>query len=560
MRSASTGSDATAIAPRHITAVLGDDGSPQSLGRGGFGAVYLARLKGRDSVVAVKSVVDLADPLALAQFRKEYSLHMQISLREGTGVCRIFGICEGHPLFHTCFVMQRYERSLLDEIQRAGSPPGRGGIAVPRVIHVATVVAQTMAVLHDVHNLIVADLKPSNVLIDARGEPVISDFGVSRVVASTMGACGGVSKSKVGGTYPFQSPEQLGAEDDDDNELRVTLQSDVWNYACTVLYALTGTRPWWDAAKEASRTHAQVFKRVAIRRRSPLEEAELPSAVPPALRALLKSCFRFEAHARPRFGGVDGIAAALEAMSDQLSPAADVYQALLDTLRFDLQEDFPKVILSYATRSDGGRGELWMWKVANALREVGITTYNGKQNVTAGKWDQKFFGKLHDATILVAFLSPEYFESHACRREIFLAASLEMPIVPLIIAAPPAGLRQGSTERYFGATPAEAAELENIEKGNLVSLSTNNFLPPPDRGVFQDDFDRNCETLVALLRAKLPGAAQTRSPRPVVGTSARRIVEGASGGGGGGASSEPPPPPRNRATAAARTGLRGARH
>ena len=79
--------------PRHITPILGDDGSPQCLGRGGFGAVYVARLKGRTEEVAVKSVIDLADPRAAAQFRKEYALHLQISIRGDAGVCRIFGMC-----------------------------------------------------------------------------------------------------------------------------------------------------------------------------------------------------------------------------------------------------------------------------------------------------------------------------------------------------------------------------------------------------------------------------------------------------------------------------------
>ena len=78
-----------------------------------------------------------------------------------------------------------------------------------------------------------------------------------------------------------------------------------------------------------------------------------------------------------------------------------------------------------------------------------------------------------------------------------------MLIIPVIIATPPPGLRRGNTERYFGATEAEASKLDNIEKGNVVSMHTNNWLPPPDRGVFQDDFDSNCAELVDLIKSKL---------------------------------------------------------
>ena len=71
-------------------------------------------------------VRDLDNPRAVAMFRKEYRLHLRLSMR-CEGVCRMFGICENHPLFKTCFVMKRYKCSLLDEIRAV---PGGGGIAM----------------------------------------------------------------------------------------------------------------------------------------------------------------------------------------------------------------------------------------------------------------------------------------------------------------------------------------------------------------------------------------------------------------------------------------------
>ena len=482
----------TSISSSDIEAVLDADGSPTCLGRGGFGAVFLARLKHHDeAIVAVKSVTDLANPAAAEQFRREYALHLKLSQRMD-GVCRIFGMCEGHPLFHTCFVMRRYAMSLLDKIKQTP-----GGLALPRVLSIAARVARTMAVLHTTHKLVVADLKPSNILLDERGDAVISDFGVSRIVSSTMGSFG-LSASKVGGTFNFQSPEQLGAEDEDGQELRVTIQSDVWNFACTLVHTLTGIAPWWDDAKDAPRSQTFVFKRVVIQHCPPPELARINGS---QCFDLLTECFEFCAAERPIFDGDGGIAAVLDEIIADVGVGE--YQAMLDTLRFPLEVRFPKVMLSYATATDGGQGELWMWRVACALREVGIATYNGKQNVTAGDWYQSFFGKLPEAMVFVAFLSPEYFESWACRREIYMAASHDKAIIPLIIATPPAGLRQGNPERYFGKTEAEKSEPDNIEKGNVVSMHTNNILPPPDRGFFQDDFDGNCAILVDLIQRKL---------------------------------------------------------
>ena len=141
-----------------LRAATGDFAADRRLGAGGFGAVFLARFRAPDAGgedVAVKRVLDLTDPRAAAQFRVEYALHLRLSLRLD-GVCRIYGMCEGHPTFETCFVMRRYKCSLLDEIRTV---PGGGGIAMGRVLELGATLARTMASLHIAHNLIVADLK-----------------------------------------------------------------------------------------------------------------------------------------------------------------------------------------------------------------------------------------------------------------------------------------------------------------------------------------------------------------------------------------------------------------
>ena len=114
-------------------------------------------------------------------------------------------------------------------------------------------------------------MQPSNILIEEDGgAPVISDFGVSRVVATTMGTFG-VTANKVGGSYPYESPEQLEGEDEDGNVLRVTIQSDVWSFACTLVHALTGVPPWWDASKGELHTAMYVMRKVAFQHCPPPE-------------------------------------------------------------------------------------------------------------------------------------------------------------------------------------------------------------------------------------------------------------------------------------------------
>jgi len=117
-----------------------------------------------------------------------------------------------------------------------------------------------------------------------------------------MGAFG-VTANKVGGTYNFESPEQLCGEDDDGNPLRVTMQTDVWSFACTLVHALTGVPPWWDAANDTLRPAMFVIRKVAIQR-CPPPELGLALALPnvsPSLNVLLSECFAFDADLRPAF-------------------------------------------------------------------------------------------------------------------------------------------------------------------------------------------------------------------------------------------------------------------
>ena len=155
--------------------------------------------------------------------------------------------------------------------------------------------------------LLLPHLQPSNILIGEDGAPVISDFGVSRVVATTMGAFG-VTANKVGGTYNFESPEQLDGEDEDGNPLRVTMQSDVWSFACTLVHALTGVPPWWDASKNTLHTAHYVMRKVTIKRAVP-PELGLALALPDVsieLNVLLSACFEFDADYRPPFYCTEG--------------------------------------------------------------------------------------------------------------------------------------------------------------------------------------------------------------------------------------------------------------
>ena len=293
--------------------LVGERTAATRIGVGRFGEVFRAQRR-RAGPVAVKIVPPLMD------YRVEFETHLRLSMTM-EGVCRMHGLCEEHPIFGTCFVMKLYERSLDDEIAADGA------MELSRAIGVASTIAATMAELHDLHQILVADLKPANVLIDERGRPVISDFGVSQQIGTAM-LSHGISSAR-GGTVHYMSPEQLGAEDEDGNDIRVLLQSDVWSFGCTLLHMLTGTMPWTDSRTGAPLSEKKVMTKVALRMRAP-PLAGLPAATPDALRALLSECLLPLAGDRPRFGGDEGLAARLREMNDAEAQVREEERAASD--------------------------------------------------------------------------------------------------------------------------------------------------------------------------------------------------------------------------------------
>ena len=90
-----------------------------------------------------------------------------------------------------------------------------------------------------------------------------------------------------------------------------------------------------------------------------------------------------------------------------------------DATPFPQEEDFPKVIISYATNSNNNRGKDDMWAIANVLRKNGITSFNGYQVRPGEDWQAKWYGKMPEAKLCVLVLSKEYFKSKACVNECF---------------------------------------------------------------------------------------------------------------------------------------------
>ncbi|NND73245.1 MAG: protein kinase, partial [Rhodothermales bacterium] len=192
------------------------------LGQGGMGVVYLARDTKLDRVVAIKFLTaDLTvDDTARERFIREAKAAAAI---QHETICAIHEIGETES-GETYIVMPHYEGRTLKELI------GEGPLEPMRAMSIAQQIAGGLAAAH-AKGVVHRDIKPGNVLVDARGRVKILDFGLAKL-SGQMDLTR--SKSSVG-TVPYMAPEQLLAKTIDE-------RTDIWALGALMYEMLTGRR------------------------------------------------------------------------------------------------------------------------------------------------------------------------------------------------------------------------------------------------------------------------------------------------------------------------------
>src|SRR5207248_1872184 len=101
-------------------------------------------------------------------------------------------------------------------------------------VKVVETIARALHVAHQ-RNIIHRDIKPGNILIDAKGEPKLSDFGLAKFLDAESEL---TQTGHAPGTPAYMSPEQTAG-------LTETLQpaTDVWALGVVLFELLTNKRP-----------------------------------------------------------------------------------------------------------------------------------------------------------------------------------------------------------------------------------------------------------------------------------------------------------------------------
>jgi len=261
------------------------------LGKGGMGEVYRADDLTLGQPVALKFLPEEAsrDESLLERFRNEVRIARRVS---HPNVCRVYDV--GEVDGHTFFTMEYVDgEDLASLLRRIGRLPQDKALDIARQLCAGLAAAHAKGVLH-------RDLKPANIMLDGRGQVVMTDFGLAGLTDQIHGA------DIRSGTPAYMAPEQLAGKE-------VTAQSDLYSLGLVLYEVFTGKRAFTaEALAELVRSGGAS---------TPSKPSSVVKDLDPATERVILRCLEPEPRSRPKSAlsvaaalpGGDPLAAALAA-------------------------------------------------------------------------------------------------------------------------------------------------------------------------------------------------------------------------------------------------------
>ncbi len=300
----------------------------RELGRGGMGAVFLARDVALDREVAIKVMPpELAlQPVLRERFVREARLVGSLS---HPNIIHVHAIEEHADLI--AFVMEFVDgETLAERVARAGPLDPE---ALARMLQDA---AWALGYAHG-RGVVHRDVKPDNLMLErGTGRVRIMDFGIARKEQAS-------SLTEVGqsiGTPHYMSPEQIAAESVDG-------RSDLYSLGCVGFFAGTGRPPF-----DASSAHKLLMKPMT---EMPPAAASVRPGFPDGLDRVLQRCLRKDAAERYETGEAMAEAiGALQMRSREIAPLLRLFhqQTAQSFQMFAMLVVLFGVFLAYGPRND----------------------------------------------------------------------------------------------------------------------------------------------------------------------------------------------------------------
>src|SRR5213595_2112081 len=199
----------------------------EEIGRGGMGVIYRARQRHSRRIVALKRILSYhADSQeTLARFRREAQAAASLDHPNILPIYEVSECDDGLPFFSMKFAGGG---SLLEAAPALRGEPRRAVALMAKVVR-AVQHAHAQGILH-------RDLKPGNVLLDGRGEPLVSDFGLAKWLDTSSHLTRTLT---IFGTPGYIAPEQVNG-----SAGKLAPTSDVYSLGAILFDLLTGRPPF----------------------------------------------------------------------------------------------------------------------------------------------------------------------------------------------------------------------------------------------------------------------------------------------------------------------------
>jgi len=241
---------ATAIAPEAgwLLKYFGDYELLEEIARGGMGVVWKARQSSLNRVVALKMIRNgvLAGPDEVARFLREAEAAANLQHPNIVAIHEV-GEHGGQHYFSMDFVAGRDLGAIVKD----------GPLLPQRAARYVEIIAEAIHFAHQ-RGTLHRDLKPQNVLIDDADQPLITDFGVAKIMENDSQL---TRTGVVMGSPSYMPPEQAAGRHGD-----IGPASDVYSLGAMLYELLTGRPPFRGATALATMRDVMEAEPTAPRR------------------------------------------------------------------------------------------------------------------------------------------------------------------------------------------------------------------------------------------------------------------------------------------------------
>lgn len=199
------------------------------IGRGAFGAVNKMVHKITNRVMAVKRLRSTVDEREQKQLLMDLEVVMKSN--DCPYIVRFYGALfkEGE-----CWICMELMDTSLDKFYKFVFEKMKSRIPETILAKITLATVKALNYLKKKLNIIHRDVKPSNILLDKRGDIKLCDFGISGKLVDS------IARTRDAGCRPYMAPERI----DPGRARGYDVRSDVWSLGITLMEVATGEFPY----------------------------------------------------------------------------------------------------------------------------------------------------------------------------------------------------------------------------------------------------------------------------------------------------------------------------